>query len=64
MGMRAVTKPVRRPKKTGKALRRRQKVQRNRLIALGVPEEKVLKLNSFQLRAMLKYPAKLRKTNA
>ena len=61
MGMRVVTKPIRRPKKTGAALRRREKAQRRRLISLGLPETTVNKLNSKHVRKLLKRPAKLKK---
>lgn len=50
-------------KKTGDR-KRRQKVQRRRLVALGVPEEKVKKLNPLQVRMLLKRPAKLKKALA
>lgn len=49
-------RPIKRPIEK----RRRLKVQRRRLVALGVPEEKVKKLNSLEVRQMLKYPAELR----
>ena len=61
MGMRVITKPLRRPKKTGAALRRREKVKRRRLIGLGLPESTVSKLNSKQMRQLLKRPARLKK---
>ena len=61
MGMRAVTKPFRRPKKSGTERRRREKVQRNRLLALGLPEASVSKLNAKQVRTLLKRPARLKK---
>ncbi len=48
-----------RPKKTGTAKRQRIKVQRNRLIGLGVAEEAVDKMTPKEVREMLKYPAKI-----
>ena len=50
-----------RPVKKTSDRKRRQKVQRRRLIALGVPEEKVKKLNPLQVRMLLKRPAKVKK---
>jgi len=44
--------------------RRREKLQRNRLLALGVPETKVKKLNTKQVREMLKRPAAVKKQMA
>jgi hypothetical protein len=52
-------RPIKRPLER----RRRLKVQRRRLIALGVPEAKVSKLNSLQVRQLLKYPARLKASN-
>ena len=60
MGMRPVTKPVRRPKKSGCDRRRRQKVQKKRLASLGVPEDIIRKLDPKQVRQLLKRPAKLK----
>lgn len=48
-----------RPVKGASDKKRREKVQRNRLIGLGVSEEKVMKMNSVEVRQMLKRPAKL-----
>lgn len=50
-----------RPTKSPGARRRRQLEQRKRLIALGVPEEQVSKLNPKQIRDLLKYPVKVQK---
>ncbi len=61
MGMREQTKPVRRPKKAGAARRRRQKNQSKRLVALGVSEAKVGKMNTKQIRTLLKRPALVKK---
>lgn len=41
--------------------RRRQKVQRRRLVALGVSEDAVAKMNPKQVRTLLKRPAKIKK---
>ena len=41
--------------------RRREKTHQKRLIALGVPEAEVMKMNTKELRTMLKYPAKVKK---
>jgi hypothetical protein len=64
MGMRSMTKPVRRPKKSRKDRVRREAVQRKRLIGLGVAESTVKKLNAEQVRTLLKRPAKLQKPRA
>ena len=50
-----------RPVKKMSDKRRRQKVQRRRLVALGVPEEKVKKMDPVVVRTLLKRPAKLLK---
>lgn len=52
-------KHVRRPKKTPAQKRRRQAVQRRRLIALGVSEEVVAKMQPQDVRTMLHHPAKI-----
>lgn len=52
-------KGVRRPKKSVLDRRRRQKVQRKRLVALGVDAAKVEKMNPKVVRDMLKRPKKL-----
>ena len=54
-------KHQRRPRKTGAAKKQRIKVQKRRLIALGVPAEKVNKLDNVQIRALLKRPNKIKK---
>ena len=43
------------------AKRRREKVQRKRLITLGVPESKVKKMDTAAVRTMLKRPACIKK---
>lgn len=48
-----------RPRKGGAAKRRRQLEQRKRLIAFGLDEKEVNKMNPNEVRALLKYPAKL-----
>ena len=50
-----------RPRKGGAAKRRRQAEHRKRLIALGVDEAEVARMNPREVRTMLKYPAKLSK---
>lgn len=50
-----------RPIKGASDKKRREKVQRKRLIGLGVPESKVKKLDAAEVRQMLKRPAKLKK---
>lgn len=44
--------------------RRRQKVQRRRLLALGVPAEKAAKMNAKQVRTLLRRPLKTAKAYA
>lgn len=48
-----------RPTKSAGAKARRQKVQRRRLVALGMDEAKVAVLNPSEVRALLKYPKKV-----
>ena len=48
-----------RPSKGGAAKKRRQADHRKRLIALGVDEAAVAKMNPREVRTMLKYPAKV-----
>jgi len=48
-------------KKTGAAKRQRIKVQRRRLVALGMSEDKVAKMDPYEVRQLLKRPAKLKK---
>jgi hypothetical protein len=45
-----------RPRKHGAALNRRTKTHRKRLVALGLPEAKVAKMNTQQLRILLRRP--------
>ena len=51
--------PRTRPKKNTSDKRRREKVQRARLVALGMGEEAVDKLNPKEVRTLLKRPAKV-----
>jgi hypothetical protein len=51
-----------RPRKAPGAKRRRQLEQRKRLIALGVDQESVSKMNPREVRDMVKYPAKVTKS--
>lgn len=48
-----------RPRKAGAAKRRRQADHRKRLVALGMSQEKVDKMNQKEVRDTLKYPAKV-----
>ncbi len=50
-----------RPTKKPSDKRRREKVQRRRLIGLGVPEAQVKAMDARQVRQMLCRPAKLKK---
>ena len=50
-----------RPRKRPGAKRRRQLEQKRRLIALGVDEEIVDKMNPKEIRDKVKYPAKVEK---
>ena len=50
-----------RPRKSGAAKRRLQADHRKRLVALGVGQDTVDGMNQQEVRAMLKYPAKIRK---
>ena len=50
-----------RPKKGGGKKARRQRDQKKRLVALGMPEETVAKLNPREVLTKLKHPAKVAK---
>lgn len=52
-------KPQTRPVKKTSERRRRVETQRRRLMAFGLPEEKVKKMNTKEVRDLLKRPAKL-----
>ena len=47
--------------KKAREIKRREKIHRKRLIALGVPEATVNKMNSKAVREMLKRPVKTKK---
>ena len=47
--------------KSAGAKRRREKTQRKRLVALGIPELKVRRMDSSAVRTMLSRPAKIKK---
>ncbi len=51
----------RRPRKHPQAQRQRIKVQKRRLISLGLPEDKVEKMDQKELRELLKRPERTRK---
>ncbi|MBU1692533.1 MAG: hypothetical protein KKC51_01070 [Verrucomicrobia bacterium] len=53
-------KNLNRPKKKPAARRRREKVQRKRLIALGLPEDRVNKLDPSAVRKLLVRPARIK----
>ncbi len=50
-----------RPRKSGAAKTRRRLEQKRRLVALGMEEAVVAKMNSRQVLDALKYPAKIGK---
>ena len=52
-------KHLRRKRKADGPRKRRQKQQRDRLVALGMPEADVAKLNAKEVRTKLKYPKKV-----
>ncbi len=54
-------KHLNRPRKSEAARRRRNKLHRKRLVALGVPEDKVAKLNTQEMRTLLRRPVKTTK---
>ena len=57
-------KHLNRPRKSVAARRRRNKLHRARLVKLGVPEEKAAKLNTMEIRALIRRPNKTAKTYA
>jgi hypothetical protein len=57
----ARSKHLHRPRKGASDKRRRQKVQRRRLVALGVPEETVLKMDPQKVRLLLRRPLRVAK---
>ncbi len=54
-------KPSNRPKKSDAQKRKRLKVQKKRLVALGLAADKVEKLDPNTVREMLRRPAKIAK---
>ena len=50
-----------RPKKGGGRKAKRQRDQKKRLVALGMPEETVAKMNARDVLTKLKHPAKVAK---
>jgi len=48
-----------RPTKSAGAKAKRSKVQRRRLVALGLDEATVAAMNSSEVRTLLKHPAKV-----
>lgn len=52
-------KPKTRPKKKPRERRRREKGQRERLVALGVSEEKIKHMTTKAVRQTLQRPAKV-----
>ena len=50
-----------RPRKGLKEKERRYKAHRQRLVALGLPEEDVRKMDPKKMRTLLRHPAKLAK---
>ena len=56
--------PITRPKKKAIERRRREKIHKARLAALGVPEEDILHMTSKKIRELLKHPVKLKKKMA
>ncbi|MDD2237354.1 MAG: hypothetical protein PHP44_10080 [Kiritimatiellae bacterium] len=53
-------KNLRRPTKSNVDRKRREKTQRNRLVALGMDEASVLKLNTKEVRTLLRRPLKVK----
>ena len=60
----ARVKHTRRPKKKNADKLRRQKVQKKRLVALGVDEKVVAKMAPDKVRGLVQKPAKVKKTLA
>ena len=53
------TAPMTRPVKSAVERKRRLKVQKKRLVALGVKEEALRRMTTGEVRAMLRRPSKL-----
>jgi len=51
-------KPLNRPKKSLSEKRRRRKAHEKRLVALGVPAEKIRHLDTKKIRTLLRRPKK------
>lgn len=49
--------PITRPKKSASERARRVKTQKKRLVALGVDEATISKLNTKEIRSMLRKPS-------
>jgi len=60
----ARVKHTRRPKKKVAAKLRRQKVQKKRLVALGMDEKEVAKMQPKKVRTLVQKPAKVKKAVA
>lgn len=58
-GRKYAKKPMTRPVKAAGDKLRRQKLQKKRLIALGMAEAKVEKLNVKEIRTLLQRPARI-----
>ena len=52
--------PTTRPKKSEADKRARQKVHRKRLVAAGLPEDKVNKMTAQEMRTLLRHPKKIK----
>jgi hypothetical protein len=52
-------KNLRRKRKSGSDRTRRERVQRRRLLALGMPETEVGKLDTKEIRTLLRHPKKV-----
>ena len=67
MGKRVIAnrnKNVMRPRKGSADKARRTKVQKARLVKLGVPAEVLDKMNAAEIRTLLKRPAKIKRAVA
>ena len=63
-GRRFEQKPHSRPKKKPAERRRREKQHRKRLVALGVDEKSVQKMNPQRVRRLLRRPKKIARAKA
>lgn len=57
-GWKMQKKTMIRPRKSGAEKNRRMKVQRRRLVALGMSEAEVAKMNPRKVKDLLKYPVR------